>query len=116
MKLNYDLIREILMFIEEKADGDINYTAELIWEERFTSYDNRVVYYHVKYLCDASFIESSNGYIIDITPNGRGYLDNIRNSNIWEKTKDTIKPLGNVTFGVISEVAKHLVTNYLGLR
>ena len=119
MKLDYDLIREILVVIEDISDGSVNFTTDGIWKDYFQNRCQTEVFrYHVKYLRDCGFIEPSNnsGYIIDITPYGREYLDNIRDDTIWEKTKEKVKPLGNVTLDVISEIAKSLVMTYFGLR
>jgi hypothetical protein len=119
LKLDFDLIREILIVIEDISDGSANFATDGIWEENFQNRCCLEVYrYHVKYLRDCGFIEPSgnSSCIIDITPRGREYLDNVRNDTIWSKTKEKVKPLGNVTIDVISEVAKSLALNYLGLR
>ncbi|MDR3591553.1 MAG: DUF2513 domain-containing protein [Negativicutes bacterium] len=116
MKLNYDLIRDILLDIEEIADGHTNYPFLFYWEEKFISYDQMAFFYHMKYLSDARLIEAKNGYFIDLTPKGREYLDNIRDKTIWDETKSKIKPLGNVTLDVITATAKALVLKYLGLN
>ena len=68
-----------------------------------------------KFLLDANFIEMVNGGIIDITPKGRDYLNNIRNSDIWEKTKLKLQPLGAVAFDIVSEVGKSYIFSKLGL-
>ena len=117
VKLNYDLIREILLVVEEISDGTTNFTRGSIGEKYFEHYSEKEFNYHVKYLRDAGFIEPSTGdCVIDITPWGRDYLDSIRNIDIWEKTKEKAKPLGSVAFDVIKDIAKSVILSQLGLK
>ncbi|MBP2664300.1 MAG: hypothetical protein H6Q71_2248 [Firmicutes bacterium] len=119
MKLNYDFIRELLLAIEEKTDGIVNFDYPDIIGDRFPTISTSMIEYHIKFLHDAGFIQcprSSHLLIIDITPIGRDYLDNVRNIDIWEKTKDTAKSLGPITLDVIREVAKALILGHFGLK
>ena len=118
MKLNYDLIREILLVVEDIADGSANYQIETVYQKYFLQECTEKEFnYHVKYLRDAGFVEpSTGGWIIDITPWGRDYLDSIRNIDIWEKTKEKAKPLGSVAFDVIKDIAKSVILSQLGLK
>lgn len=116
MKIDYDLIRKILLKVEEISDGNVNYLPEHIWQKYFTeSCKLNIFNYHVKYLFDDHLIEGSNGYVFDITPTGRDYLNNVRDDNIWKKTKERIQPLGTVALGIVSEIAKSFVSKKLGL-
>ena len=114
MKLDYDLIRNLLLRIEEDSDGHTNFSLFYFFEA-FPEVDKASIDYHLKYLYDAGFVEGSRDFIIDITPYGREYLDSIRDKNIWENTKKKFQPLGTVTFSVISDIAKSLVLKQLGL-
>lgn len=114
MKLNHDLIRELLLHIEEISDGNTNFPSNYFLKP-LRHYPERFVTYHLKFLLDAGLIEGKNGYITDITPYGRNYLDNIRNETIWIKTKNRLQPVGSVTLSVISEVAKSFILSKLGL-
>lgn len=114
MKLNYDIIRDLLLKIEEITDGNKNFSPIYFFKE-FSETEETVIAYHLKYLFDAGLVEGSEGYVIDITPFGRNYLDSIRNHTIWEETKSKIQPLGSVTLSVVSEIAKSLILSKLGL-
>lgn len=114
MKLNYDLIRNLLIEIEEITDGHTNFSCFYFFD-KFPGVNEDIIEYHLKYLFDAGLVEGAEGYVIDITPFGRDYLDNIRDHTIWEETKSKIHPLGSVTLSVISEIAKSLVLSKLGL-
>ena len=120
MKLDYDLLREILLFVEDTADGERFLFAESIWSNNFSEHCSENVFnYHLKFLRDSDYVEVSetiSSYIRDITPMGRIYLDSVRNKDIWEKTKTKIQPLGNVTLSVVTEVAKKLILESLGLK
>lgn len=114
MKLNYDLIRDLLLKIEEITNGYRNFSPAYFFK-KFPETEEPIIAYHLKYLSDAGLIEGSEGHVIDITPFGRNYLDNIRNHTVWEETKSKIQPLGSVTLSVISEIAKSLILSKLGL-
>ena len=114
MRLNYDLIRLLLLFIEKEADGNKGFLPD-DFTAAFSKESPQVIKYHLKYLTDAGLIESVRGYIFDITPRGREYLDNIRDASIWENTKKRFQPLGSVALDVISSIAKSLISSKLGL-
>lgn len=115
MKLDYDLIRGILLYIENVADESTTIHIDFICEQ-FKEIESPKVRYHVKYLRDANFIEHQRDvHIIDITPSGRDYLNSVRDNSVWEETKKKFQPLGTVTLSVVSEIAKSLILNRLGL-
>lgn len=114
MRLNHDLIRQLLLRIEDIADGCTNFPLQYFIEE-FPEYSQKDVNYHIKFLSDAGLIESHEAYVIDITPYGRNYLDSIRNNSIWENTKEKIQPLGSVALSVISDIGLSLIKKQLGL-
>lgn len=116
MKLNYDLIREILFKIEEISDGWTNYESQSFVKEYFPEYQNNIVLYHLKYLRHSNLIEPMDSdWIIDLTPQGHEYLNNIRTDTAWNQVKTKIQPLGSVALSVVAEVAKSLALSKLGL-
>lgn len=114
MRIDYDFIRTMLLTLEEKLDGTHNFTVLQI-APMFPTIDKETVVYHLKFLHDSRFLESANGYIIDITPLGRAYLENVRNDSVWYEVKDKIHPLGTVAMSVASSIASSIVCNKLGL-
>lgn len=115
MKLDYDLIRNLLIEIEDISDGQINYFPQYFYN-KFSNLPENTVWYHLKYLSDINFIEcSSSLVVIDISPYGRDYLNSIRDENIWNKTNTLSQSLGQVTLSVISEIATSLIKRTLGL-
>lgn len=116
MKLDHDLIRELLLALEDITDGFQNIHISHIQERYLPDYDLKAIYYHVKQLSQAGLIQTpgvSSKHIIDITWYGHQYLANIKNDSIWSKTKEIIKPVGTVTLDVVAEIAKTLVLKSL---
>ena len=73
MRLDYDLIRELLLTIERFSDIEKNLSSEWISRQCTASNDNGVILYHLKFLADADYIELDNGNLLavsDITPAG----------------------------------------------
>lgn len=119
MKLNYDLIRDILLSVEDISDGWVNFPVEYLQETYLQCYELKVILYHVKQLSQGGIIQTSRGssnYIIDLTWYGHQYLANIRDTTIWTKTKERIKPLGNVALDIILDVSKALIKSSLKLE
>ena len=95
MKRDMDLIRIILLKIEERHKGTVikNFQVE--------GYELSEVVYHCKLLYDGGFIsayKSENGGDIlqlvavgGLTWEGNDFLDKIRDNSIWFRTKETIK-------------------------
>lgn len=116
MKLDYDLIRGLLIIIEEDTDGYRNFYPEYFCH-KLPDGTPIQIRYHLKYLLDARLIEGTYtcDAIIDITPLGRDYLDHVRNDTVWEKTKKKLQPLGTVPLSVVSQVAASCISSLLGL-
>ena len=119
MKLDYDLIRDILLVVEEKTDGlHVSDYFSMLKEIIQPGTDN-IIKYHLKFLCDARYIECKDKdcrKIIDITPVGREYLDSIRNQDVWDETKKKAALFGEITFDVIKAIATNLVLGALNLK
>ena len=116
MKLDHDLTRSLLLHIEEITDGKHGYSLAGFSAD-FSDYKPGVVRYHVKYLCDAGFVEHNDSEIYDITPKGRDCLDSIRNPETWRQTKAAIakQTFGQLSLDVMAEVAKRLIAQALGI-
>lgn len=112
MRIDYDLIREILLFVEELTDGHTNYTYDSIYES--IPEDPQKVWYHIKYLTDVDYIEAANGFFIDITPIGRAYLDSVRDESVWTTVKEQMKSVKTMPLDVVKAVATKVVLNLLG--
>lgn len=114
MKLDYDLIRELLLHIEEISNGEDVFTRLDLCQD-FLDTNSLKLVYHLKYLDDAGLIECHEGYITDITPLGRSYLDNIRNPGIWQEILRRAHPFGSVALSVLSDIGSSLIKSKLGI-
>ena len=115
MKLNYNLIRDLLLLIEEEADG-FHPLSVSHYVNQIHGYSDNIIRYHIKFLQDSRFIEYKNlGFIIDITPAGRKYLDNVRNPELWNRAQKIIQPFGKVGLDIVSAIGESLLLKEIGL-
>lgn len=124
MKRNLDLIRTILLKIEkQEIEGFM--LSDIIDNEC----SMQEAQYHIDLLEDAKFIilggsslgKSNDGIfknyiIIRMTSLGHDYLDSVRDSSIWEKTKEKCSKVESVSLGIIQNVASNLILSALGLK
>lgn len=116
MRIDYDMIRNLLIKIEDISDGDTDFYLAYFYDSQGEK-DRIKIRYHLKYLADAGLIECTDtrDAIIDITPYGRNYLYSVLDASIWEKTKKKIQPLGSVTLSTVVQVASSFILKELGL-
>lgn len=135
MKRDMDMIRAILMDIEENANINGKFTISDA-DFAVAGAERTAVQYHLRLLLDAGYIEgqdilgdgattaahgflkpdsavalSSAGIAILVTRmtwDGHDFLDTVRDSKIWEKTKDALKGVGGVGVDTIKDVAKEI--------
>lgn len=133
MTLNYDCIRDVLLYLEntlEYTDNQMAMTHKRLTIDNIISalpsYTKEDVQYTIEKLFEAEYIRIVNittdnqkylvnGYIDDITWNGYDFLNNIREKSIWEATKEGAKKVGAMSISAIStisfEIVKAVVTN-----
>ena len=109
MKLDKDLVREILLAIEandKTPDSWINLAIE--------SHTDDEVSYHVMQLHDAGFIvgknlSSDSGFDWRpqrLTYHGHEFLDTIRDGEVWRRTKVGAEKAGVASIGFLLELGK----------
>lgn len=115
MKRDMDLIRLILLRIEEQ------YRSTVIYDLSVDGYDKETTAYHCKLLHEAGLISGYNDQYGDnqllhfgvsgLTWAGHDYLDKIRDDTIWRKTKDAIANKGlPIILETVKTVANAFVT------
>lgn len=133
MTLNYDCIRDVLLYLEDTLGYTDNQVA--MTHKRLTigsignvllSYTKEDIQYTIEKLFEARYIRivdiihdkngyMTSGYVDDITWEGYNFLNNIREKSIWEATKDGAKKIGAMSISAISmisfEIVKAVVTN-----
>ena len=115
MKRDFELIREILLAIEEQ------HTGVAIYGFKVEGYDLTTVAYHCKLLEEVGFISAYKASYADnaiyniavggLTWEGNDYLDKVRDNTLWKKTKDTIKKKGlPLLIDTIKSIATAFIT------
>lgn len=118
MKLNMDLIREILLEIEKQ------YVSTAIYNLNIDGYDMETVAYHCKMLYKKGFISDYQAQYADdeidafgvgsLTMEGNKYLNDIRDNSMWKKIKNTIKKKGlPLAFDTIISIAQTIISEFV---
>ena len=133
MKLNYDCVRDVLLYAEENIEyinignslehKPLNFGKITTALSKYTESD---VIYSIEKLFEAEFISltslhrDASGKIVkaqiaDITWNGHDFLNNIREEVVWDATKtaaNKVKAVSVFTLKTISaQIIKMLITN-----
>ncbi len=119
MKRNMDLVRDLLLQLEAVGDA---HSIHIFTEDdhsplKFDGHTWDEVEYHARQLIDAGIINNGNvnpmvGFCFKkITWYGHDFVDSIRDSEIWEKTKSTASATGSYTIEVVLEIAKAIIKN-----
>lgn len=109
MKLDQDLVREILLAVEGSREDPLGWT-ELNLEGR----EPLDVSYHVMLLHEAGFIVGQDLSSDDglewlpkrLTYQGHEFLDTVRDEEIWRRTKAGAEKVGGVGLGLLLEIGK----------
>lgn len=126
MKLNYELIRNLLLAAEDQENNSSLSQKELDdFIEKFDYTFNELIY-HLKRLEEADYVNITIGnasnqvyvYVLNyITWNGHQFLDTIRSDKVWvtsKKVADDLKVKSISAFTQIAfQVASNLITTYL---
>ena len=115
MKRDMDLVREILLEIEEQ------YISTAIYDLQIKGYDMATVAYHCKILYEAGLISDYKAQYADneiwffcvgsLTWEGNDYLDKVRDNSTWRKTKDIITRKGlPLVFDTIKTISTAIIT------
>lgn len=125
MKLNYDCIRQILLFCEDNITLDDNNVLSTLGfkELKHLSFPPQDIFYSVKYMKEAELLDAhisiadgqifSDFVIFDITVNGYQFLENIKNDTTWNKTKEISKKVGASSIEILSQIATGVLTNVI---
>lgn len=117
MKRDWDLIRKILLKLEEKAD-----TKSLLQDTEIKGFDPETVSYHFKLLHSAGLIEGVDfssmtelSYVaLSLTWAGHEFLDKIRSDTIWNNIKTLVKTKSlDLSLDVIKKAASVVIGSML---
>lgn len=122
MKRDLDLIRDILLIIEDKSiPGSPLRNSE--FEKLNTNLET--FFYHLQLLDDAGFIEANlqegcTGFlafqVFRLTNDGCEYLDSVRDPKIYESIKKKTASLANsVSLEIVKQIGTSLILTKLNL-
>ncbi|WP_282803281.1 DUF2513 domain-containing protein [Secundilactobacillus kimchicus] len=125
MDLNHECVRDVLLWVEKNVPTlAAVYTDDLI-EGLSDKWDQNELIYCVIQLNDAEMLDSgavkqggsvSLNQINQLTWKGHEYLDNIRDNNVWAKTKETVlSKVSSASLNIFSSVAAKIISSELGL-
>lgn len=118
MKRDLDLIREILLSIEESD------RALAVSEIRIPEYTAEEIVFHVELLSDAEYIEISRPKYLSrpchvvqrLTMKGCDYLDSIRDELVWKDTRSAVlRAVGSAPLEIIKDVALAFIRDRMNL-
>lgn len=124
MELNHELIRSLLLFVESNdsllgvSDDQLRDFAK----KQNVSYEQLT--YVIRRLEEKdiinAYIQTGSNIVVDMSINsltfdGHAYLDNIRDPEVWKKTKSVTSKLASVSMDIAVKVASNVVIKMLGL-
>jgi hypothetical protein len=122
MKRDMDLIRQLLLRIEELPLDAASSPAESVLSLNASreplclhGESPADVHYNMKLLADAGFIDLhptqfAGGFNVrGLTWRGHDFLDSVRDDLVWKKTKEGALAAGGFTFELLTSLAKGLV-------
>jgi hypothetical protein len=120
MKRDMDLVREVLLKLEVDADlnGDLcRVTTNTLGIDGRSDND---IAYHLLLVIEAGFVdgyrEQSGDFAIrKLTWEGHEFLDDVRDPEIWRKTKERAHAVVSVGLGFLWEIARAEIKTKLGL-
>ena len=110
MKRDMDLIRTLLLRIEQPDDPDMD---DLL-DKASPDLDSKRIAYHLSIMVDAGFIKGIDARTNDrpdwlalqLTWKGNEFLGTIRDPEVWEKTKTGVRKFGDISIDLFQELAK----------
>lgn len=122
MKLNYDCIRDVLLFLENSPYNETILFSSI--KEAFPKYSEDVLSYTCIKLREANMIDgrfvninSSNMPIVhsitDITITGHEFLSEIHEDTVWNGVKSVAGKIGVTSISALTQIASSVVTELI---
>ncbi|APJ12273.1 MULTISPECIES: DUF2513 domain-containing protein [Bacillus] len=121
MRLKNEIIRDVLLSLEEELgfEQEMN-KDEFLSIDKIKNHNKDDVLYTLKKLHEAGlihviFTHDYSFVILDISFEGHQFIENIRDPEIWAKTKSAVNKVGGASLNVIGELAVNYVRQTIGL-
>lgn len=116
MKLNQDLVRSLLLQIEDKTGP---YEPLELSDISIKDYSYEEILYTTERLLEAGYITARleptklrcNQVIYSLTWEGHRFLDTVRDSAVWRSTKDVAKKMSSVSLNIMLHIAEQIILN-----
>jgi len=124
MTRDMELIRTLLLRIDTdpRLDGMSSLFVQNTEELGITGHSMPEVAYHIRLLIEADFIKGNPNVaggmpaIVRLTWNGHEFLDDVRDPDVWSKTKERVGTVGGVALAFVWEIAKAELKKKLHLQ
>ena len=118
MKLNPDCVRDILFVVEEYSTYSNDVSEDKLYKKLIPKYSQEEILYHVRQ-CEHSglFLKVQHYFggfsIQDLSPYGHQFINDIRQDNNWNRTKDIAKNVGSFSLDVLKDISSQVITNLI---
>ena len=119
MKIDYDLLREILLYVEDNSNGNRRFYVRDFVNLRGKEYAKSIIY-HMNHLFEIEYATGSgvrytSPVIYDLTIKGREFIEATRDNSIWQKTKKKIgDEISNRTVAFVLDTAITIGKSIIG--
>lgn len=118
MKMDIDCIRDILLQAEEtpftvyRDSDDDNEDSELNF---IAKYDDKTLLYHIDIADELGLLKASicigMSSVYDLSAQGHLFLADIREENVWSKTKEISKQVGASSLDTVKQIAVNVISS-----
>ena len=119
--MDIDCIRDILLQVEETpftvyrdSDEDDEKDSELSFIDK---YDDKTLLYHINLANELGLIKASicigMSSVLDLSAQGHLFLADIREENVWNKTKEISKQVGASSLDTVKQIAVNVVSSLI---
>ena len=126
MKRDLDLIREIMLVLEDKMEYGKNFkSTQLIGIMQDKIFSAEKLAYHVGLLVENDFIKAKEykyqsgeptDYLINtITSQGQDFIDTIRQDTTWNKIKEKVSNIGGYSLSLFIDIGKEYLKKQISI-
>ena len=126
MKRDLDLIREIMLVLEDKMEYGKNFkSTQLIEVIQDKTLSAEKLAYHVGLLVENDFIKAKEyrhqsgeptDYLINtITSQGQDFIDTIRQDTTWNKIKEKVSNIGGYSLSLFIDIGKEYLKKQISI-